>query len=873
MTDHGAGRASSTASSSATAAAAAAPITSTCENRRSAEWRHFDDLGPVEGTMYYWARCKYCYAQASGLPVGGPQPIQGRARSLRNHLAQCVHYRNSVGSVESHAEGRIAGTSTVVEDGGGAAAASNSAAPVGPPSRNGGAAVASTAAPPSRNDGAAVASAAARARVPGRQQTLVGWLDRALTAADTMRLHRLCLEATAVSNLPFTFWQSPTTRAVIEHIRPAAVEALPTRKALAGPALERRAVEDRDAKLPTIRQTVEQGSTLFVKVDTWKTGAGTGLVGVTTGCLQVSFAVTEALGNAGNVSTEEAFHGIAVARQVEEIMNHVQELVGHEPTGLCSDEAGQLSRGKRILSKRFPHRYFAKCYAHQFHRMAQDLYNKSGMSVVMAACHAMVLMLRDNIVWSNKLRNKQMEVYGRHAAMFKVSHNRWGTIQACTASCLRSRTAIEFVLLDASSKCNVTPAKTRPPPSLLRVFDMGPAFWAKVETAGLLMQREENTLADVLYMYGRIVSGLAGRGRPYVEPVEARFLKEEQPVFILAGVLCPRRWRDFCRRLRTADIINAADLTYMVIFYYKKFVGDDYTGIEGAFTKWYDGVVDEAELISPESLWQVISRGSDPGAQKLARLALKILSFPVQSASVERLFSDFGQILTKTRNRLGAAKVHHLANIKADMRGRQQPHVDAAGTLRKRLVNPAELPRAADTLELRHGRRGDCDSSRDTESVQYDEFDVGEAIPQAAVDDDTGDEDECGVGRGPNGVLGVQRGLEVSVGGELLVGDGAGESDDDEADEDGAADGSVISLAREVIEYSHDTGEQHRSSYPYPEVNVKNFPQDKPTRGLRVRKFPLLSLFPVDNPVLDMLLQVDMDPAPDAAPGRRLGDL
>ena len=48
----------------------------------------------------------------------------------------------------------------------------------------------------------------------------------------------------------------------------------------------------------------------------------------------------------------------------------------------------------------------------------------------------------------------------------------------------------------------------------------------------------------------------------------------------------------------------------------------------------------------------------------MIKLAKRILSFTANSASCERLFSVFGNTLTKLRNRTGTKTLHNLAEIK-----------------------------------------------------------------------------------------------------------------------------------------------------------------------------------------------------------------
>jgi hypothetical protein len=54
--------------------------------------------------------------------------------------------------------------------------------------------------------------------------------------------------------------------------------------------------------------------------------------------------------------------------------------------------------------------------------------------------------------------------------------------------------------------------------------------------------------------------------------------------------------------------------------------------------------------------------------QKFCQLAIRVLSCPTSSAGLERMFSSFGLIHTKLRNRLGNQRVMKLVRTYAYLR-------------------------------------------------------------------------------------------------------------------------------------------------------------------------------------------------------------
>ena len=52
---------------------------------KSEVWEHFQELEKKQGSRYSFVRCKYC-------DEGGSSPIEGRIRTMKNHLKVCMVY-------------------------------------------------------------------------------------------------------------------------------------------------------------------------------------------------------------------------------------------------------------------------------------------------------------------------------------------------------------------------------------------------------------------------------------------------------------------------------------------------------------------------------------------------------------------------------------------------------------------------------------------------------------------------------------------------------------------------------------------------------------------------------------------------------------
>ena len=76
---------------------------------------------------------------------------------------------------------------------------------------------------------------------------------------------------------------------------------------------------------------------------------------------------------------------------------------------------------------------------------------------------------------------------------------------------------------------------------------------------------------------------------------------------------------------------------------------------------------ESAKSTQPTVWWKGVCMYNVP--QSFAELAIQLLSAPASSASIERVFSSFGAIHNKVRNRLGNAKASKLVFCYRMLRG------------------------------------------------------------------------------------------------------------------------------------------------------------------------------------------------------------
>ena len=193
--------------------------------------------------------------------------------------------------------------------------------------------------------------------------------------------------------------------------------------------------------------------------------------------------------------------------------------------------------------------------------------------------------------------------------------------------------------------------------------DLENSEWAvqPVTIASFIMQRDYNTLADVLDMFGRLYQGFMKHpiySSQSTTLLEKRWKEQEQPLILLAFMLHPKYVSTFQSMAMYDNRLSIMAMMNYAILYYKKFIGDNFGALPDQVNKWYHGQLPEALLYSSQEHFRFWA---------LSALASKILSFIVQTATCERLFSSFGNFITKKRNRLALEKAHYLMQIKREV--------------------------------------------------------------------------------------------------------------------------------------------------------------------------------------------------------------
>jgi len=345
------------------------------------------------------------------------------------------------------------------------------------------------------------------------------------------------------------------------------------------------------------------------------------------------------------------------------------------------------------------------------------------------------------------------------------------------------------------------------------------------------MQRDSNTLADVLFMFGTLHQGFVKHPQhssEFTSLLEKRWKMQDQPLILLAFMLHPKHASTFRMMKMFNDKVSVISMTNYAILYYKKYIGDDFGQLADQVSKWYHDQLPSTLYYSRDHFrfWNTLSSM----AKELSVLASKLLSFIVQTATCERLFSTFGNFVTKKRNRLSSENIHFLTHVKRKVNqldDKEKFSEDANKKKKKRLIRATEYE---NIIECRNSSHDDSDDS-DVVSVEG----STQSTNTLGENDDVNDDDDDAAP------------LENLVGEWTQAFDAFEEEQYGEQEENL----STLEIAQDVHDLKYSDESEFRANNPLPDWNDPNVKQEK-LRKTRNTKIELATLFPATLVLSDL---------------------
>ncbi|GMF53666.1 unnamed protein product [Phytophthora fragariaefolia] len=213
--------------------------------------------------------------------------------------------------------------------------------------------------------------------------------------------------------------------------------------------------------------------------------------------------------NYGLRPTGDRHDGLAIVQQME---NVIEELLASEwkVGAVVTDNAGQCGRARHILALRYPKIAFVHCFAHDINNLVKAILKTVFKQISADAAGVASYSNTSTSKWLVRAVKAMDKRYGDNFAIFTLYETRWNSMQACFASLLRARGALKDMVFSYRNSSELT--------DTLRVLG-ATEFWSKLATAEKMIrplcnasfrvQRDENTVADVVVPYLDIYRGLA----------------------------------------------------------------------------------------------------------------------------------------------------------------------------------------------------------------------------------------------------------------------------------------------------------------------------------------------------------------------------
>ena len=147
--------------------------------------------------------------------------------------------------------------------------------------------------------------------------------------------------------------------------------------------------------------------------------------------------------------------------------------------------------------------YFGKCYAHQVHLIVKGVFKIIYVEVVERARKLINKYNQSTSKWLVRLDKASSELYGKSLSLLRVVEVRWNSIQAALASILRIQSSLRIVCATYESETDF-PAELKVDEAFFQQLKDAERAIRPLSFLSFLMQRDQNTLADVCYMFGSV---------------------------------------------------------------------------------------------------------------------------------------------------------------------------------------------------------------------------------------------------------------------------------------------------------------------------------------------------------------------------------
>lgn len=437
-------------------------------------------------------------------------------------------------------------------------------------------------------------------------------------------------------NLPFSIADHPQFVKVVKTLRPGYTP--PTRKTIGGSLLD-----TVTAELQIQMGAELQGKSATLVQDGWSNIHNEPVIAT---CLQVenkSFLL-DSYDCGSMAKTADNCKELCLKS-----MKMAQEKYGCTVRSIVTDNAKNMERMRHALKSEDNDLIVYGCSAHWLNLLGEDLTPSAVMKHVVEIQKFFRNHHKPNAWLADCSDSIKPQIPGE---------TRWKSQLMCLDSFIKNRSCYMKVVQDHEEDIDGTIARKIQDFNLFRnVRDLASQL-RPVAVALDKCQADNCSLADACHVWLKLVSDPALQ--PHKSKVEKRFNQAILDEHLVAYMLHPK-YRGENLSAEQLENVNRwmvekdpSFMSFMVNF-------------ETKSSPFPPTFFMETIRLSPTTWWQAMKRYGVP--LDFINLAVNILSAPASSASIERIFSNFGNIHTKVRNRLGNEKAFKLVFCYRMLRG------------------------------------------------------------------------------------------------------------------------------------------------------------------------------------------------------------
>ncbi|CDO68226.1 hypothetical protein BN946_scf184913.g16 [Trametes cinnabarina] len=417
-------------------------------------------------------------------------------------------------------------------------------------------------------------------------------------------------------------------------------------------------------------------------------------------------------------------------KHVEEVLQETGEKWKVKVIAFTSDASGE-SRAARIkLLFKYPYLIILDCYAHQINLIVGNYLGCKRLLLNVADnAEELITWLRKRTIVLARLRSKQAEHGHAAAAVIRPVKTRWTSHSLAFKRLLKLQPAIAAILAEdelrgeSTFMAGLTKADAKAKARQMIGLMKDGTFWHSLTRikqhleplaiAANVAQTAHCRLDQVLLTFGFLYHRFSNLPPDVADAevssavcnsIEERWSKADQAVFVAAAILNPVY---MLKPFADLPELTVIEIDTLLSHLWTRFFSSpaplelredvkDYIHKTGHFEQLPRYVEAELQLaqsqcrsVDPLGLWED-TRVADRPLRPLATLACHLLSVCANSASCERLFSVFGQLLTKLRNRLGTDTLTGLAELKMHLRDEYARAQGMKERLKRHCGRPAE---------------------------------------------------------------------------------------------------------------------------------------------------------------------------------------